>query len=77
VLVIVEVAGAADRGFHGPKVCDAAVADRYAIESERDRVGGGLRIRSSASIPVVEMGVLRNTEIFSALPAASLERGCA
>jgi MFS family permease len=31
------------------------------------------RIDEEASIPVVEMGVLRNTEIFSALPAASLE----
>jgi hypothetical protein len=34
------------------------------------------RIDAEASIPVVEMGVLRNTEIFSALPAASLERAC-
>jgi len=31
------------------------------------------RIDQEASIPVVEMGVLRNMEIFSALPAASLE----
>jgi hypothetical protein len=31
------------------------------------------RIDEEASIPVVEMGVLRNMEIFSALPAASLE----
>jgi hypothetical protein len=31
------------------------------------------RIDEDASIPVVEMGVLRNSEIFSALPAASLE----
>jgi Cyclic nucleotide-binding domain/Major Facilitator Superfamily len=31
------------------------------------------RIDDEASIPVVEMGVLRNLEIFSALPAASLE----
>ena len=31
------------------------------------------RIDEEASIPVVEMGVLRNLEIFSALPAASLE----
>ena len=32
-----------------------------------------LRIDGEASIPVVEMGVLRNMGIFSALPAASLE----
>lgn len=31
------------------------------------------RIDEEASIPVVEMGVLRNTEIFTALPPASLE----
>jgi hypothetical protein len=31
------------------------------------------RIDEEASIPVVEMGLLRNTEIFSALPGASLE----
>jgi hypothetical protein len=31
------------------------------------------RIDEEASIPVVEMGVLRNMEIFSALPAAALE----
>jgi hypothetical protein len=31
------------------------------------------RIDGEASIPVVEMGLLRNTEIFSALPGASLE----
>ena len=31
------------------------------------------RIDQEASIPVVEMGVLRNMEIYSALPAASLE----
>ncbi len=31
------------------------------------------RIDSEASIPVVEMGMLRNMEIFSALPAAPLE----
>ncbi len=31
------------------------------------------RIDSEASIPVVEMGILRNMEIFSALPAAPLE----
>jgi len=31
------------------------------------------RIDQEASIPVVEMGVLRNMEIFSALPGASLE----
>jgi hypothetical protein len=39
-------------------------------------VAAGRRIRridQEASIPVVEMGVLRNLEIFSALPAASLE----
>lgn len=39
-------------------------------------VAAGRRIRridEGASIPVVEMGLLRNTDIFSALPGASLE----
>jgi hypothetical protein len=30
---------------HGPKVCEAAVADRYVVEPERERVAGGLGIK--------------------------------
>ena len=59
-------------GLGGPKTAFVGMACFAPIAV----VAAGRRIRridEEATIPVVEMGLLRNTEIFSALPGASLE----
>lgn len=59
-------------GLGGPKAAFAGVACcvlvALSVAARRVR-----RIDDEASIPVVEMGVLRNLAIFASLPAASLE----
>ncbi len=57
--------GGAKAAFAG-MACLALAAVLAAVRRVR-------RIDEEASIPVVEMGVLRNMEIFASLPAASLE----
>lgn len=59
-------------GLAGPKAAFLGIAclALLAVLSVGRRI---FRIDEEASIPVVEMGTLRNMEIFSALPAAPLE----